>query len=139
MHQGPEAAAQAWSVPWEFSHGAFRFAHAMVRPKYHLNRYTTDATIREVIDTSSAKEPQNTPLRKEWLVQFCKETLKKEHFDYFVFGHRHLVLDVQVGENSRYINTGDWLDFNSYAVFDGEKMEVKYYGTDTGTKTQEPR
>ena len=58
----------AWSVPWEFSHGAFRFAHAMVRPRYHLNRYTTDASIREVIDTSSAQEPQNTPLRKEWLI-----------------------------------------------------------------------
>ena len=40
----------------------------MVRPRYHLNRYTTDASIREVIDTSSAQEPQNTPLRKEWLI-----------------------------------------------------------------------
>ena len=39
-------------------------------PRYHLNRYTRDATIREVIDTSSAKEPQNTPLRKEWIVQW---------------------------------------------------------------------
>ncbi|HLP53110.1 MAG TPA: UDP-2,3-diacylglucosamine diphosphatase [Chitinophagales bacterium] len=64
---------------------------------------------------------------KEWLVQFCKQTLKKEHFDFFVFGHRHLPLDVKVGEQSRYINTGDWLDYYSYAVFDGEKMELKYY------------
>jgi UDP-2,3-diacylglucosamine hydrolase len=64
---------------------------------------------------------------KEWLVQFCRTTLKQEHFDFFVFGHRHLPLDVQLNEKSRYINTGDWLDYYSYAVFDGEKMELKYY------------
>ena len=70
MRRDGGSARGAWSVPWEFSHGAFRFAHAMIRPDYRLNRYTQDATIREVIDTSSAKEPQNTPLRKEWLIQW---------------------------------------------------------------------
>jgi UDP-2,3-diacylglucosamine hydrolase len=64
---------------------------------------------------------------KEWLVQFCRETLKREHFDYFVFGHRHLPLDIQLNKKSRYINTGDWLDYFSYAVFDGEKTELKYF------------
>lgn len=68
---------------------------------------------------------------KEWLVQFCRETLKKEHFDYFVFGHRHLPLDIQLNETSRYINTGDWLEYDSYAVFDGETIEVKYFKNET--------
>ncbi|MGB0369401.1 MAG: UDP-2,3-diacylglucosamine diphosphatase, partial [Flavobacteriales bacterium] len=44
----------------------------------------------------------------EWLLQFCKTKLESEHFDYFVFGHRHLVLDKPVGKNSRYINLGAW-------------------------------
>src|SRR6202008_4822948 len=43
---------------------------------------------------------------KEWLVIYAKEILQKEHFDYFVFGHRHMPLDVQLGKNSRYINLG---------------------------------
>ena len=60
-------------------------------------------------------------------MQFCKETLKTEHYDFFVFGHRHLPLDIKVGENSRYLNTGDWLDYYSYAVYDGTSMELKYY------------
>ncbi|MFI5149084.1 MAG: UDP-2,3-diacylglucosamine diphosphatase [Bacteroidia bacterium] len=64
---------------------------------------------------------------KEWLIQYSKEILKKEHYDYFVFGHRHLPLDVQVGEKSRYINLGDWIGYNTYAVFDGETMELKKY------------
>jgi len=63
----------------------------------------------------------------EWLIQFSKDTLKKEYYDYFIFGHRHLPLDILLDGKSRYINTGDWLDYNSYAVFDGEKLELKYF------------
>ncbi len=56
---------------------------------------------------------------------FCREKLKNEHFDYFVFGHRHFPLDIRLSENSRYINTGDWITWYSYAFFDGEKMNLK--------------
>lgn len=64
---------------------------------------------------------------KEWLVLFAKEELKKEHYDYFVFGHRHWPCNIQLNEKSRYINTGDWVTHFTYAVFDGEKMEVLNY------------
>jgi UDP-2,3-diacylglucosamine hydrolase len=63
----------------------------------------------------------------EWLIKYCKRKLENEHFDFFLFGHRHLPLDIQVNNTSRYINTGDWLDYNSYAVFDGENLQLKYY------------
>lgn len=63
----------------------------------------------------------------EWLLIYCKEVLLKEHFDYFIFGHRHLPIDFKLLETSRYINTGDWLHFNTYAVFDGEQLELKSY------------
>ncbi|MBL0308842.1 MAG: UDP-2,3-diacylglucosamine diphosphatase [Bacteroidetes bacterium] len=63
----------------------------------------------------------------EWLVQYARDMLKKEHFDYFIFGHRHLPLDIVLSPESRYINTGDWLDYNSYAEFDGKNMELKYF------------
>ncbi len=63
----------------------------------------------------------------EWLVVHSKETLKKEHFDYFIFGHRHLPLDIKLNESSRYINLGEWINYNSYAVFDGTLLELKKY------------
>ena len=63
----------------------------------------------------------------EWLVQYAKEVLTKEHFDYFIFGHRHLPLDIALGDKSRYINTGDWIDYKSYAVFDQGELTLKYY------------
>jgi len=64
----------------------------------------------------------------EWLIIYSKEVLQKEHFDYFIFGHRHLPIDFAfVNNNSRYINLGDWIRYNSYAVFDGEKTQLLYY------------
>lgn len=61
---------------------------------------------------------------KEILVSFCKNELKKSHFDYFIFGHRHLVLDITVGENSRYINLGEWVTKPTYAEFDGKELKL---------------
>ncbi len=64
---------------------------------------------------------------KEWLVVYCKEMLQNQHFDYFIFGHRHLPLDIQLNDKSRYINLGDWVRYFTYAVFDGDKIELKKF------------
>ncbi len=64
---------------------------------------------------------------KEWLVIHSKELLQIKHVDFFIFGHRHLPLDININGTSRYINLGDWVRYNSYAVFDGEKMELNYF------------
>lgn len=64
---------------------------------------------------------------QEWLISYCKEQLRNKHHDYFVFGHRHLPIDHLLNENSRYVNLGDWITHFSYAVFDGEKLELRYY------------
>jgi UDP-2,3-diacylglucosamine hydrolase len=61
---------------------------------------------------------------KEWLVQYCKEVLKTKHYNYFIFGHRHLPMTLEVGEKSEYVNLGDWISYFTYGVFDGEKMDV---------------
>ena len=64
---------------------------------------------------------------KEWLVTYCKEILQKKHYDFFIFGHRHLPLDIKLNTESRYINLGDWIKYNSFAVFDGHSIELNYY------------
>ncbi len=64
---------------------------------------------------------------QEWLVQFCREQLAAQHFDYFLFGHRHIAIEYPLADNSLYINLGDWIKFDSYAVFDGITTELKYY------------
>ncbi|MBD1260135.1 UDP-2,3-diacylglucosamine diphosphatase [Maribacter polysiphoniae] len=62
---------------------------------------------------------------KEWLVQYCHRKLEQNHYDYFVFGHRHLPLEIDLNEKSKYINLGDWLSFFTYGVFDGEKFTLE--------------
>ena len=66
---------------------------------------------------------------KEWLVIYSKEILKQQHFDYFVFGHRHLPLDIKLSENSRYVNLGDWIKYNSYAVFENGELSLRHYAS----------
>lgn len=63
----------------------------------------------------------------EWLMTYCKEELKKEHTDYFVFGHRHLPLDLKASDTSRYINLGEWINYCTYAEFDGTSLELKIF------------
>lgn len=65
---------------------------------------------------------------KEWLIQYARELLTKEDIDYFVFGHRHLPIDFDLDiKGAKYINLGDWLKYNSYAVWDGTSLNLSYY------------
>jgi len=61
----------------------------------------------------------------EWLLIFSRQMLAKEHFDYFIFGHRHYPIDYKLSETSHYINLGDWMRYFTYAVFDGNNVELK--------------
>lgn len=63
----------------------------------------------------------------EWLIQYAKRKLQHKHYDYLVFGHRHLPMQINVGENSEYVNLGDWIGYFTYGVFDGEQFDLKKY------------
>lgn len=63
---------------------------------------------------------------KEFLTVFCNDTLKTKHYDYFIFGHRHLPLEVVLSnKKSRYINLGEWVVNPHYAVFDGSELKLQ--------------
>jgi UDP-2,3-diacylglucosamine hydrolase len=62
---------------------------------------------------------------KEWLISYCRDTLGKKHYDYLIFGHRHLPIDYALDPQSRYINLGDWINYFTYAVFDGQHLSLK--------------
>lgn len=64
---------------------------------------------------------------KEGMYIFAESILREEKVDYFIFGHRHVLIDRPIGESSRYINLGDWIHYFSYGVFDGNKFELKQY------------
>jgi len=64
---------------------------------------------------------------QEWLAVYSREVLAKNHYDYFIYGHRHLPMIIDLGNGSKYYNTGEWFSFNSYVVFDGEELSLRYF------------
>ncbi len=66
---------------------------------------------------------------EEWLLTYCREVEARQHHDYYIFGHRHLPLDLEVAPDSRYINLGEWVNFCSYAYFDGVQMMLTQFGS----------
>ena len=69
----------------------------------------------------------------EWLAQYCKRKLEEKHRDYFVFGHRHLPLEIPLNDTSTYFNLGDWISYYTYGAFDGENFELKTYDSFTSS------
>ena len=64
----------------------------------------------------------------EWLLVYANEYIEHRDIDYFIFGHRHLPIDCMLKNGkSRYINLGEWLYFNSYAVFDGDQLALRFF------------
>jgi UDP-2,3-diacylglucosamine hydrolase len=75
--------------------------------------------------SQNPKEDNYLGQTKEHLAQFVSDhsSLSNRAADYYIFGHRHLVLDVSINQ-SRYINLGEWLHGSQYAVFDGESLQL---------------
>ena len=69
----------------------------------------------------------------EWLLVYTNAQLEHKPADFYIFGHRHLPIDcVLKNGKSRYINLGEWLHHNSYAVFDGENLEIQFFENPQG-------
>jgi len=62
----------------------------------------------------------------EWLYLYSQRKLEQKHYDYFIFGHRHLPLNIELNETSKYINLGDWIQYYTYGEFDSD-FELKEY------------
>ncbi len=63
----------------------------------------------------------------EWLYLYSKEYLKTNQIDYFVFGHRHLPLELDIDGKALYINLGEWINYKTYAIFDGTSLKLENY------------
>lgn len=75
----------------------------------------------------STKKEAFEHVDQEWLAVYARGVLQKEYFDYFIFGHRHLPLDINLDDKTRYVNLGEWINFSSYAVFDGNDLSLRYF------------
>ena len=74
------------------------------------------------------KEPDYMGEDKEFLVLYTKEYLKEHpNINYFIYGHSHILLDLQLTRTARMTILGDWITYFSYVVFDGNNFFVEEY------------
>ena len=107
-----------------FRSGLCQWLFARLHPNLGIgiaNRWSQNSRI-----VNERKEDRKV-YEQEWLVTYSREVLQTTHYDYLIFGHRHLPLDIQLNDKSRYINLGEWINYNSYAEFDGEELSLKYF------------
>lgn len=65
---------------------------------------------------------------REYLVRYTKEYMRThQDIDFFIYGHRHIELDLLLSRKSRMLILGDWILLFTYAVFDGEHMFLEQY------------
>lgn len=84
--------------------------------------------VTKIVGYESAPDNGEEPYKgedKEGLVLFAKDYLKSHsEINYFIFGHRHIELDLMFSTTSRLIILGEWMTLFTYAVFNGENMIV---------------
>ena len=65
---------------------------------------------------------------REHLVLYTKEYIKNHpNVDYFIYGHRHVEIDLQLSKKVRMMVLGDWITQFSYIVWDGEHLFMSEY------------
>lgn len=108
-----------------FSHPLSKWFYRWVHPDIGMKIAQYLSTKNKLI--SGQEDIKFLGEEREWLAQYAKRKLEQAHYDFFLFGHRHLPMEIKVGANSMYINTGDWITHFTYAVFDGQELRLKTY------------
>ena len=74
--------------------------------------------------TNSSKDEQRFLENDEWLWSYCKVVEQSMAHDYYVFGHRHLPLQLPVGKSATYYNLGEWVSQNTYLEISAAEVRL---------------
>lgn len=106
-----------------FENSLARWSFRQLHPDLGI-RMAINWSKRSRISNSKRGEETFKGEQQEWLFVYCQEVEKETPHDYYIFGHRHLPLDLRVSKTSRYINLGEWVNQQTYAVFDGDSLQL---------------
>lgn len=74
--------------------------------------------------------PHFESLDKELLPKHAKNLLTQKPYDYFVFGHRHVPMHLELAPGAELINTGEWLFLNTFACLEKGEMKLLQFEDD---------
>ena len=107
-----------------FENSFIQWAYSLLHPNFGV---WLAQKLSDKSRVNSYKHDEEFKGENESLLNYCRKRDKIEHFDYYIFGHRHMTLDLKVSPKSRYINVGEWIEDCSYAEFDGNDLHLKYF------------
>ena len=100
---------------------------SMLHPRWSVD-FGLEWAKHSRLKRKDGKEPEYMGEKEEPLVLYTKEYMKQHpHINYFIYGHRHIMLDLMLSHTSRMLVLGDWINEFSYAVFDGENMFLEQF------------
>ena len=112
---------------WMFHNKTLTRIFAAIHPRWSVN-FGLEWAKHSREKREDGGEPPYLGEDKEPLVLFSKEYLSNHpNINYFIYGHRHIMLDLMLSETSRMMIIGDWITNYSYAVFDGENIFLEQY------------
>jgi len=122
-------------IKWVFERKINQWLFRWIHPDWGLalglyfsrkSRYANEAR-----EARERQEPQKGDITQSRLPVFARTILESgEKIDYFVMGHWHIIRNVELQKESRFIFLGDWISRFSYGVFDGNTFEVLQYSVE---------
>ena len=113
-------------IHWVFHNPFCRILYAALHPRWGMGFGNTWSKY-------SREKDKTNPVGylgedKENLVRFAKDYLQiSPSIDFFLFGHRHIMLDIRLSNTCQLTILGDWLRYYSYAVFDGKELHLRNF------------
>ncbi len=109
---------------WIFRNKTLQFLYSMLHPRIGISigrNWSRHSRFAKGITMDFMGED------REDLLRYSREVMKKENMDYFVFGHRHMPMTFNNGNNGRIVILGDWFRLGSYAEWDGSELCLKNF------------
>ena len=77
--------------------------------------------------SKKSRNKENPNLNKKNLLEYCQKQQKIKPVNYYIFGHIHHPLLLEIDKDAKYINTGDWIKHYTYAVLNNKKITLEKY------------
>jgi UDP-2,3-diacylglucosamine hydrolase len=103
-----------------FAKWLFRWIHPDIGIGLARRWSKSSRIVKEENDEGFRGEDEN-------LIQFCRAQELLQHHDYYVFGHRHLPLEIDINATTKYFNLGEWVRSYTFGVFEGDVFHLKKY------------
>lgn len=114
-------------IRWIFHNRVCQHLFSALHPRWGMWFGLTWAK-RSRMKRPGGQEPPYMGEDKEPLVLFAKEYMRSHpDIDYYLFGHRHIDLDLMLSHDQRMMILGDWITRFTYAVYDGEHLLLSEY------------